>query len=59
MRYGLTCGLALLFATSAVAQSKPGLELDIVYAKVGDKELRLDLARPAEGKESGREGLAC
>jgi acetyl esterase/lipase len=49
MRYGLTCGLALLLATSAVAQSKPRVELDIVYAKAGDKELKLDLARPAEG----------
>lgn len=32
------------------AQSKPRIETDIVYGKVGDKELKLDLARPVEGK---------
>jgi acetyl esterase/lipase len=50
MHYWMTGGLALLLTTSAGAQSKPKLDLDIVYARAGDKELRLDLARPAEGK---------
>jgi len=31
-------------------QAKDSIELDIVYAKVGDRELKLDLARPTEGK---------
>jgi acetyl esterase/lipase len=31
------------------AEPKPALDLDITYAKVGDKELKLDLAKP-EGK---------
>ena len=39
----------LTLATSAFAQSKPALDLDVTYALAGDKELKLDLARP-EGK---------
>ena len=50
MCYWMTCGLALVFVGSAYPQSKPKVELDIVYARAGDKELKLDLARPAEGK---------
>ena len=34
------------FAAPAIAQTRPTVELDIVYAKAGDKELTLDLARP-------------
>ena len=40
----------LALAVPAVAQSKPALDLDITYARAGDRELKLDLARPAEGK---------
>jgi acetyl esterase/lipase len=50
MRYWLTTGLVALAVTQAQSQSKPVAELDIVYEKVGGKELKLDLARPAEGK---------
>jgi acetyl esterase/lipase len=32
------------------AQTKVPTEFDVVYGKAGDKELKLDLARPAEGK---------
>ena len=38
----------LAVAIPVGAQSKP--DLDITYARAGDKELKLDLARPAEGK---------
>src|SRR5262249_4168776 len=38
------------FTFSAEPKSKIPVETDIVYAKVGDKELKLDLARPPEGK---------
>src|SRR5689334_11535487 len=36
-------------SASALGQSKPALDLDITYARAGDTELKLDLARP-EGK---------
>jgi len=42
--------LAVAWAGSAAAQGKPTIEFDVVYTKVGDRELKLDLARPAEGK---------
>jgi acetyl esterase/lipase len=42
--------LALAVAAPAFAQTKPVLDLDVVYANSGDRELKLDLARPAEGK---------
>jgi acetyl esterase/lipase len=45
--------LVLSAATSALAQppqSTIKTELDVVYGHAGDKELKLDLARPSEGK---------
>jgi acetyl esterase/lipase len=39
-----------LLASAAEPKSKIPVETDIVYAKVGDKELKLDLAKPPEGK---------
>lgn len=44
--------LLILFsiASLAAAQSKPAIDADIVYGKAGDKELKLDLAKPTEGK---------
>jgi acetyl esterase/lipase len=48
--HSLLAGLAALFITGAArAQTKDGIERDIVYTKVGDRELKLDLARPTEG----------
>jgi len=47
--YWFVGALALAWAGSASAQAKPVIELDIIYAKVGDRELKLDLARPSEG----------
>jgi acetyl esterase/lipase len=37
------------FGASLAAQSPP-LKIDVVYGKAGGKELKLDLARPTEGK---------
>lgn len=50
-----TCSwmIAVLIAAGAQevrGQSKTKVEVDIVYGKAGDKELKLDLARPTEGK---------
>ena len=43
-------GLAVvILAAPGRAESKPVVELDVVYARVGDRELKLDLARP-DGK---------
>jgi len=43
-RYWLTiCLFAVTFPT--YAQSKPVTELDVVYGKAGDRELKLDLAQ--------------
>ena len=46
VRCWFVVALAFAWAGSAVAQSKPVTELDVVYAKAGDRELKLDLARP-------------
>jgi acetyl esterase/lipase len=45
------CSLVAIAALAGIApaQSKPALDLDIAYARVGDKALKLDLAKP-EGK---------
>lgn len=45
---GLLCLCPLSF--SAEPKSKALVQTDIVYTKVGDKELKLDLAKPTEGK---------
>jgi acetyl esterase/lipase len=50
MRYWLPIGAAVLIAAPIGAQPKPALDLDITYARAGDRELKLDLARPAGGK---------
>ncbi|HEX3150905.1 MAG TPA: alpha/beta hydrolase [Gemmataceae bacterium] len=43
--------LALLaFASLSFAQAKPTVDVDVVYGKAGDKELKLDIARPTEEK---------
>lgn len=45
--------VVLILVSSAFAaehKSKIPVQADIVYAKVGDKELKLDLAMPTEGK---------
>jgi len=49
-RHWLSIGAAFLIAAPVSAQPKPALDLDITYAKAGDRELKLDLARPAGGK---------
>jgi acetyl esterase/lipase len=40
----------LVTLSGAEPASKVPVEVDIVYSKVGDKELKLDLAKPPEGK---------
>jgi acetyl esterase/lipase len=40
--------LVLFLAGAARAESQITTTLDVVYAKVGDRELKLDLARPAD-----------
>src|SRR3982751_2407969 len=35
---------------SAEPKSKIAIETDIVYSKIGDKEMKFDLAKPTEGK---------
>ena len=51
MRFSLFAAImALMFAAGVHAQSKPRIEVEVVYGKAGDKELKLDLARPSEGK---------
>lgn len=42
-------GLAVLLAPAVRADEPPVTTHDIVYTKVGDQELKLDLARPASG----------
>jgi acetyl esterase/lipase len=46
----LAATAALAVALPAAAQRPPKIELDVVYSKPGERELKLDLARPAEGK---------
>lgn len=48
MSMRLSLAVALLLPLAASAQ--PKVETDVVYGKAGDRELKLDLARPAEGK---------
>ena len=55
MRCCVLASLAALFladvrTSTCRAQAKITTDLDVMYAKAGDKELKLDLARPAEGK---------
>src|SRR5437773_6877221 len=49
LRFWFAFALAVACSGSAAAQSKPVADLDVVYAKAGDRELKLDLARP-DGK---------
>lgn len=52
MNRRITAGIALaalLVAVGARADEPPATQYDIVYTKVGDQELKLDLARPATG----------
>src|SRR5262249_52612509 len=42
--------LALTAQAGVRADEKVKLETDLVYTKVGDADLKLDLARPAEGE---------
>lgn len=46
----LCLAAVLLLPLTAWAQAKVPVETDVVYGKAGDRELKLDLARPAEGK---------
>ena len=48
MRYSIIIYLILLSAS--FVQAQPKIEKDIVYGKVGERELKLDIARPTEGK---------
>jgi acetyl esterase/lipase len=41
---------AVMLTLPAAAQPKPKVEPDVIYAKAGDRELKLDLARPAVGE---------
>lgn len=46
----LIVGLLLLWAAPSPAQTKPKIERDIVYRTVGTTDVKLDVARPTEGK---------
>lgn len=45
----LVCLCIVGIPSSAWAQAKIKTELDVVYGKVGDRELKLDLAQPSDG----------
>src|SRR3954452_9604777 len=45
----LAVAAAAGLALPAAGQPKPKLNLDVVYAKAGDRELKLDLAVPTDG----------
>jgi acetyl esterase/lipase len=50
MRLRWPLAALLVSMVPALAEPKPRIDFDVVYAKAGDTELKLDLGRPAEGK---------